>query len=211
MWELLIANHLDQPIIMIDQSEILSCSQVQFITLFFGGAPFTSHRKLHEFDAGKPIARAKPAHFDILTINFTVWSHILSTGGDALRTEEDGRKDASGAAGPAALTGSFFFTRFFPYSESPFHPLHSFRESSQQLVERVCRFCFVPSYWLSFHLFCFSQEEGSVFKISLTQQILASTRGKSVRRACILLLEFFFQGHNGWSWKGLFVADWRDV
>jgi hypothetical protein len=89
--------------------------------------------------------------------------------------------------------------------------LHSFRESSQQLVERVCRFCFVPSYWLCFYLFCFSQEEGSVFKISLTQQILASTRGKSVRRACILLLQFFFQGHNGWSWKGLFVADRRDV
>ncbi len=32
---LLIANHLDQH--MIDQSEILSRSQVQFITLFFGG------------------------------------------------------------------------------------------------------------------------------------------------------------------------------
>jgi len=30
-WELLIANHLDQ-------SKILSCSQVQLITLFFGGA-----------------------------------------------------------------------------------------------------------------------------------------------------------------------------
>ncbi len=34
---LLIANHLDQ-IIIIDQSEILSRSQVQFITLFVGGA-----------------------------------------------------------------------------------------------------------------------------------------------------------------------------
>ncbi len=34
---LLIANHLDQ-IIIIDQSEILSRGQVQFITLFFGGA-----------------------------------------------------------------------------------------------------------------------------------------------------------------------------
>jgi hypothetical protein len=45
---------------MIDQSEILSRSQVQFITLFFGGAqcvvPFTSHRKLHEFGAEKPIS-----------------------------------------------------------------------------------------------------------------------------------------------------------
>jgi hypothetical protein len=40
---------------MIDQSEILSRSQVQFITLFFGGALccafFTSHGKLHEFGA----------------------------------------------------------------------------------------------------------------------------------------------------------------
>jgi hypothetical protein len=46
---------------MIDQSEILSCSQVQFITLFFGGAQlcvatFTSHGKLHKFGAEKPIS-----------------------------------------------------------------------------------------------------------------------------------------------------------
>jgi len=48
------------PIIMIDQSEILSRHQVQFITLFFGGAqlfaPFTSHGKLHEFGAEKSIS-----------------------------------------------------------------------------------------------------------------------------------------------------------
>jgi hypothetical protein len=37
MWELLIADHLDQSF-MINKSEILSRSQVQFITLFFGGA-----------------------------------------------------------------------------------------------------------------------------------------------------------------------------
>jgi hypothetical protein len=40
---------------MIDQSEILSRNQVQFITLFFGGAElcctFTSHGKLHAFGA----------------------------------------------------------------------------------------------------------------------------------------------------------------
>jgi hypothetical protein len=35
-WGLLIANHLEL-IIMIDQSQILSGGQVQFITLFFGG------------------------------------------------------------------------------------------------------------------------------------------------------------------------------
>ncbi len=37
-WGLLIANQPPGLIIMIDQSEILSRSQVQFITLFFGGA-----------------------------------------------------------------------------------------------------------------------------------------------------------------------------
>jgi hypothetical protein len=47
---------------MIDQSEIPSRSQVQFITLLFGGAqhnsvaPFTSHGKLHPFGAEKPIS-----------------------------------------------------------------------------------------------------------------------------------------------------------
>jgi hypothetical protein len=48
------------PIIMIDQSEILNHSQVQFITLFFKVhncvAPITSHGKLHEFGAEKSIA-----------------------------------------------------------------------------------------------------------------------------------------------------------
>jgi len=42
------------------------------------GAPFTSHRKLPEFGA------KKPAHFHFFAINFTVWSHILSTVGDAI-------------------------------------------------------------------------------------------------------------------------------
>jgi hypothetical protein len=37
------------------------------------------------FGAEKPISWAKPAHYDFFTIKFTVWSHILSTGGDALR------------------------------------------------------------------------------------------------------------------------------
>jgi hypothetical protein len=46
---------------MIDKSEILSRSQVQFIILFFGGAqlcvaPLTSHDKLHEFGAEKSIS-----------------------------------------------------------------------------------------------------------------------------------------------------------
>jgi hypothetical protein len=49
-------------------------------------APFTSHCKLHEFGE-KPISWAKPAHYNFFAINFTVWSHILSTGGDALSKE----------------------------------------------------------------------------------------------------------------------------
>jgi hypothetical protein len=66
------------PIIVIDQSEILSRSQVQFILLHSFlevhncVAPFTSHSKLREFGAEKSISRAKPAHFDFFTMNFTV-------------------------------------------------------------------------------------------------------------------------------------------
>jgi len=45
---------------MIKQSEILSPSQVQFITSFLevynSVAPFTSHGKLHEFGAEKQIS-----------------------------------------------------------------------------------------------------------------------------------------------------------
>jgi hypothetical protein len=51
--------------------------------------PFTSHDKLQEFGAEKPISWAKLAHFDFFIINFTAWSHILSTGGDALSTPMD--------------------------------------------------------------------------------------------------------------------------
>ncbi len=51
-------------------------------------APFTSHGKLHEFGAEKPISWAKLTHFDIFPINFTVWSHILSTIGDALTRQQ---------------------------------------------------------------------------------------------------------------------------
>jgi hypothetical protein len=46
--------------------------------------PFTSRGKLYEFDAEKAIPLAKPVYFDFFTINFTVWSHILSTGEDAV-------------------------------------------------------------------------------------------------------------------------------
>jgi hypothetical protein len=43
----------------------------------------TRHGKVHDFGAEKPIFRT--ARFQFFKINFIVWSHILSTGGDALR------------------------------------------------------------------------------------------------------------------------------
>jgi hypothetical protein len=45
---------------------------------------FTSHYKLHEFGAEKSISWAKPAHFEVFAINYTLWSDMLSTVGDAL-------------------------------------------------------------------------------------------------------------------------------
>jgi hypothetical protein len=74
-------------------------------------APFTSRGKLHEFGAEKPISCAKPTHFDFFTINFTVWSHILSIGGDALT--------ASGGAQYVTLQKYFLIAKctqlqFFP-------------------------------------------------------------------------------------------------
>ncbi len=70
---------------MIDQSEILSHSQVQFITFFLEAAncvaSFTSHGKVDELSAEKLISWAKPAHFDFFTVIFFVWSDVLNTGG----------------------------------------------------------------------------------------------------------------------------------
>jgi hypothetical protein len=71
---------------MIDQSEILIHLLHSFSEVHKSVVPFASHGKLHAFGAGKPISSAKPAHFDSLSINFPVWSHILSTIGDALST-----------------------------------------------------------------------------------------------------------------------------
>ncbi len=71
------------PVIMIDQSEILSCSQARFITLFFGGAhlccafyqPATANctnlvQKRQFPELNRHILTFSP-------INVTVWSHIL--------------------------------------------------------------------------------------------------------------------------------------
>jgi hypothetical protein len=71
---------------MMDQWEILSRSQVHFITLYFGQlcCAIYQPRQAARICAEIPISWAKPAHFDFFAINCTVWSHKPCTGGDAL-------------------------------------------------------------------------------------------------------------------------------
>jgi hypothetical protein len=86
MWELLIANHLDQLLWSTNQNyraTVRSNLVHSFLEVHSCVEPFTSHGKLHEFGAEKPIFWAKQAHFGFLAINFTDCSQILSTGGDA--------------------------------------------------------------------------------------------------------------------------------
>ncbi len=87
-WELLIANHLDQSLWSTNQkfwAAVRSNLLLSFLEVHNCVAPFTSHGKRHKFGPEKWISWAKLAHFDFFAINFAVWSHILSTSGDALR------------------------------------------------------------------------------------------------------------------------------
>ncbi len=91
-WELLIANYLAQSLWSTNQkywAAIRFNLLHSFLEVHNCVAPFTSHGKLQEFGAEKPISWAKQAHFDFFIINFTAWSHILSTGGDGLSTPMD--------------------------------------------------------------------------------------------------------------------------
>ncbi len=74
----ILTNHYDRPIRNTKPQSIYYC----FLEVHNCVAHFTSQGKLREFGAEKPISSAKPAHFDV-----TVWSHKLSTGGDALTAE----------------------------------------------------------------------------------------------------------------------------
>jgi hypothetical protein len=94
MWGLLIANHLDQSLWSTNQkywAVVRSNLLHSFLEVQNCVAPFTSHDKLHEFGAEKPISWAKPAHFDLFRINCTVRSHILSSVGDALMAQSSFR------------------------------------------------------------------------------------------------------------------------
>jgi hypothetical protein len=87
IWGLLIANHLYQSLWSTNQkywATVRSNLLHSFLEVHNCVAPFTSHGKLHEFGAEKPISWVKPTHFDFFTINCTVWSQILSTLEDAL-------------------------------------------------------------------------------------------------------------------------------
>jgi len=86
-------DHYDR---QIRNTEPQSCPiYYSFLEVLNCVAPFTSHIKLHEFGAEKPISWAKLTHFDFFTINFTVWSHIWSIGGDVFAIGP-----SSGAASP---------------------------------------------------------------------------------------------------------------
>jgi hypothetical protein len=87
MWGLLIANHVDQSLWSTNQkywaafrSDLLHC----FSEVHNCVAPFTSHRKLHEYGAENQFPEQNRHILTFLQINLTVWSHILSTIGDAL-------------------------------------------------------------------------------------------------------------------------------
>ncbi len=86
---LLIANHLDQSRWWTNQKywTAVRCNLLHsFWEVHNCVAPFYQPRKLHEFGAEKPIFWDGPAHFNFFTIYFTVWSHILSTVGNARTT-----------------------------------------------------------------------------------------------------------------------------
>jgi hypothetical protein len=89
MWGLLITNHLNQSLWWTNQkywAAVRSNFLHSFLEVHNSVVPFTSHGKLHEFGAQKPISWGTPAPFVFFAINFTVLSHILSIVGDALRT-----------------------------------------------------------------------------------------------------------------------------
>jgi len=87
MWELLIANHLDQSLWSTNQkywAAVRSNLLHSFSEVHNCVATFTSRGKLHEFGAEIQFPELNQHIFYFFTINFNVWSHILSTGGDAL-------------------------------------------------------------------------------------------------------------------------------
>jgi hypothetical protein len=80
MWELLIANHLDQSLWSTNQkysAAVMSNLLHSVLEVHNCVGHFTSHGKLHEFGAEKQISWAKPAHFDFFTINLN-FSNVVS-------------------------------------------------------------------------------------------------------------------------------------
>jgi hypothetical protein len=75
---LIIVNHLNQSLWSTNQkywAAVRSNLLHSFLEVHNCVGPFTSHCELHEFGTEKPISWAKPAHFDVFAINFTVESH----------------------------------------------------------------------------------------------------------------------------------------
>jgi hypothetical protein len=115
MWGLLIANHLDQSLWSTNQkywAAVKSNLLHSFLEVHNCVAPSTIYGKLHEFGAEKPISWAQPAHFILFAINFIVWSHILTTGGDAL-SKESSVGDTVVVVGMTCMTITLLFVSSF--------------------------------------------------------------------------------------------------
>ncbi len=86
-WEVLIANHLDQSLWPTNQNTERQSGPIYY-TLFLRCTtvlrPLPATVRCMNVAPKNQISWAKPAHFHIFTINFSVWSRILSTSGDAL-------------------------------------------------------------------------------------------------------------------------------
>jgi hypothetical protein len=75
MWELLIANHLDQSLWLTNQKyrAIIKFNLLHFfLEVHNYVAPLTNHNKLHKFGVKKSISWTKPTHFNFFTIKFII-------------------------------------------------------------------------------------------------------------------------------------------
>jgi hypothetical protein len=96
-WELLIENHLDQKLWSTNQKYWVAVRSnlLHSLGLDVYAVPrkwsLQAKASCTNLVPEKPLSWAKLAHFDVFKINSTVWSHILSTGEDALRVPPNTR------------------------------------------------------------------------------------------------------------------------
>ncbi len=85
-------NHLDESLWWTNQKQhwaaIRSYLSHSFLHVHTAAVPFTSHGNVRNYAEPKPFSWARSACVGFSSSNFTVYDHILSTGGDAVRTWE---------------------------------------------------------------------------------------------------------------------------